>query len=267
MFKKQYFVFSILTVLSLVICVSKASAQTKKNIKKQAQNSPPKETYSKKGSIFTNEAGRDATVSNEIEHYNVLKTNLLSGLYGAFTLSYERVLTNRLSVEGMIGVTRPFLAWRKSTSYQTNPELDIEPFVSTQSASTDLTWGISGRYCFAQTDRFQKMPYGFSLVAGFEKRSYKYVGWMPNLEIRGVSITPHSAPATLIYTDLGRVLLSYQDINRFNVTWDLYVGCAYRQKTATGDYFDVINLVTKHDPRTFAAEPFLLIGAKLGYSF
>jgi hypothetical protein len=273
MMKKNFFL-TLLPIL-LLLCTH-VSAQTKQP--KPKTNAPPtkpskptqkKDDQPKKGQsndvqVFDDKDGKTKDdydyfekKSSNSNPKNFIKIAPLESLDGTFPIFFERVLSNKFSVELGLGLT---------TTASTFAEIqgtvfgggDYDNFYK---GGTGSFIRIGGRYYASKSDDAPEGPY---LGVEFQIKKFKFDAY--RLDNTGYQVTsaPYS-PTSITNTDLIRLVFGYHSLTDNNFGWDYYIGVAWRQHTFSGTYKDENSKVITGD--LSSSYPTLLIGAKIGLGF
>jgi hypothetical protein len=100
------------------------------------------------------------------------------------------------------------------------------------------------------------------LSAGFQTRRYQFTELAYiQPQLRGEA----SVKSSLAETDLIRLMFGYQGVGDSGISWDFYVGGAYRKLTSDGPY--TTNTQFFNGQRTLSTGPAFLVGCKIGMAF
>jgi hypothetical protein len=263
---KKNFLLTLLPIL-LLVCTH-LTAQTKQP--KNTPNAPkpakkddkaPQKGQSDDVQIFDQTKAKDDydyfEKKKSSNPQNIVKIAPLEALDGTFPIFFERVLSNKFSVEVGLGVTTTTESFSIIRAELTG-STEYENFYK---GNTGSFFRIGAKYYASKSDDAPEGPY---VGLEFQVKKFKFDAY--KLDASGYAI--YSAPyqaTTVTNTDLIRIVFGYQSLTRSDFAWDYYIGLAWRKHTFNGMYRDdnskpIIGEIASY-------KPVFVIGAKIGLGF
>ena len=243
--------------------VNNATAQKRKVDKSK---STQKEKPAKKGESSDVQVFDSADKADENQYFekkknsnplNVVKIAPLEILEGMFTLSYERVVSSRMSVEANLGITTVSESQSilKSGLFG---KTDYEGFAKPQSGTC---FGLGVKFYLSKNDL---APDGGFIAIETRVRSYNFDAY-PFVGGNRASAGPYQK-TTVTDADLLRVIFGYQTDGEY-FSWTPYAGLGYRKHTFTGWYEENDDSSTPVLGSKSESKPVFLFGIKMGLRF
>jgi hypothetical protein len=229
------------------------------------ENQKPSKKESKKGQskdvqVFDQSDDYDNDVfdkKNADNPKNIIKINPFEALDGAFPIYYERVLSDKFSVEVGVGLT--------ATSAFTNEIsaglFDSKDYDGFYKGKTGLMFKLGARYYAGRGDY---APEGTYFALEYQAKNFKFDAY-PFINGSRTSSGPYQE-TTVSNTDLVRLLFGYQTDSSSNFVWDYFLGIGWRKHTVNGWYVDENTSVPALGEQS-SYKPVLLLGIKMGIRF
>lgn len=197
--------------------------------------------------------------ARKIEEYNILKINPFGAIVGMYAVSYERVVNPMLSGEITLGLTKLNELYQSFSEIGNGAAHQFFSNSSIVSAESGLVLGFAARYYVGKRNH---IPEGSYLAAGFQTRNYQFTELAYiQPQLRGEA----AVKSSLAETDLIRLMFGYQGVGDSGISWDFYVGGAYRKLTSNGPYTTSTQFF--NGQRTLSTGPAFLVGCKIGMAF
>ncbi len=235
--------------------------ETSKPTKKE--NEKPKREKSKKGE------SKDVEVFDQGDDYeyfekknsdnpkNVIKINPLDAISGSFPIYFERVLSNKFSVEVGVGLTATS-EWNITINQELFENSDYEGF---HKGKTGLMFKIGARYYAGRGD---DAPEGTYFALEYQTKNYKFDAYPI---VNGSRFQGALVESSVSNTDLIRILFGYQsEGSSSNFVWDPYIGIGWRKHTFNG-WYEEENTSNAIFGEKSEYKPIFLIGFKMGIRF
>jgi hypothetical protein len=243
----------------------KTSKPTKKDDEEDVRNDEPKPKKGQSSDVQVFDKAKDdydyfdKKKGDNSNPKNFIKINPFEALDGTFPIFFERVLTNKFSVEAGLGLT---------TTSETFAELrgifgnsDYNNFVK---GNTGNLFKLGFRYYSSKSDDIPEGPY-FALE--YQVKTYKFDALRYDASGSSTVYSAPYTPSTVTNGDF-RILFGYQALSSGNFSWDYYLGVGWRQHTFNGWYNEDVNSSSKYTlGSSSSARPIFILGVKIGIGF